>query len=52
MILNMMKMDLSRLYYENNDFDNWMPLENDSIRLLVRQTLSDWNMPGTIHIMN
>ena len=37
---------------ENDDFDNWMPLENDSIRLLVRQTLSDWNkeMPGTIHI--
>ncbi len=37
---------------ENNDFDNWMPLENDSIRLLVRQTLSNWNkeMPGTIHI--
>ena len=37
---------------KNMDFDNWMPLENTSTRLLVRQTLSDWNseVPGTIHI--
>ena len=37
---------------KNGDFDNWMPLENTSTRLLVRQTLSDWNneIPGTIHI--
>ncbi len=37
---------------KNRDFDNWMPLENTSTRLLVRQTLSDWNneIPGTIHI--
>ena len=37
---------------KNRDFVNWMPLENTSTRLLVRQTLSDWNneIPGTIHI--
>ena len=37
---------------KNMDFDNWMPLENTSTRLLVRQTFSDWNneIPGTIHI--
>ena len=37
---------------KNMNFDNWMPLENTSTRLLVRQTLSDWNneIPGTIHI--
>jgi len=37
---------------KNQNFTNWMPLENTLIRLLVRQTYSDWNneMPGTIHI--
>jgi len=37
---------------KNQNFANWMPLENTLIRLLVRQTYSDWDneIPGTIHI--
>mgnify|MGYP005828922375 CR=1 FL=1 len=37
---------------KNQNFANWIPLENTLIRLLVRQTYSDWDneIPGTIHI--